>query len=102
MATPIYKLFRGKFKEAWHRLSPEEQSNLFGQVEAALEKVGGKTVVFCDSSWASEEWLVFGVEEFPDIEAVQQHAKLLGELNWYRYVETSTLLGTAWEPGAAS
>jgi hypothetical protein len=102
MAKPIYKMFLARPSEAWHRLSPQEQSNLLGQVEAALEKAGGKSVVFCESSWASEQWPLFGVEEFPDIEAVQQHAKLLGELNWYRYVETSTLLGTAWEPGAAS
>jgi hypothetical protein len=35
------------------------------------------------------------VEEFPDLEAVQQHTKLLEELNWMRYVEAETLLGTA-------
>ena len=98
MAKPIYKMFMGRFSEAWYQLSQEEQTSLIGKVDGALEKVGGKQGLLCDASWTSEEWPAFGVEEFPDIEAVQQHAKLLSELNWYRYVETRTLLGTVWEP----
>ena len=47
-------------------------------VDEALRKVGGKRVLLCDSSWASEESPIFGVEESPDIEAVQQFARLLG------------------------
>jgi hypothetical protein len=33
------------------------------------------------------------VEEFPDIEAVQKHTAELDELDWFRYVESMTLLG---------
>jgi len=98
MATPISKLFMGRPTEAWHQLSKDEQAALLGKVTAALEQVGGKGVVLCDSSWSSEEWPVFGVEEFPNIEAVQQHAALLREFNWYRYLESRTLLGKAWAP----
>jgi len=68
------------------------------KVDEALEKAGGKRVVLCDSSWSSEEWGGCGVEEFPNIEAVQKHAELLNELNWFRYIESSTLLGTEWQP----
>ncbi len=100
MAEPIYKMFLAKFSEAWYQLPQEEQTSLLGNVNEALEKVGGKQVIVCDASWAAEPWLVFGVEEFPDIEAAQQHAKLLSELQWYRYCEATTLLGTAWEPSS--
>jgi hypothetical protein len=97
MAKPIYKMFLARHSEVWYRLSKEEQANLLKQVDAASEKAGGKSLVLCDSSWASEQWPLFGVEEFPDVEAVQLHAKLLLELNWYRYLESTTLLGTAFE-----
>lgn len=97
MAKPIYKMFTGRFTEAWHQLSNEEQSSLLGKVVEALEQVGGKSVVICDASWASEEWPVFGVEEYPDLDAVQYHARLLSELGWYRYIESTSTLGTAFE-----
>jgi hypothetical protein len=97
MAQPIYEVFLGRMTEAWYRLSQEEQNSLLDKVNGALEKVGGKRVVMCDSSWASEQWPFFGVEVFPDIEAKQKHARLLGELNWVRYVEDMTVLGTEWE-----
>jgi hypothetical protein len=37
---------------------------------------------------------MFGVEEFPDIEAVQRHAEFLIKLGWSRYVVSKTFLGT--------
>ena len=94
MAQPIYRLFMGKMTEAWYQLSKEEQDSLWAKVAQALEKVGGKPVVGCDCRWASEQWMGFGVEVFPDIEAVQKLASLHDELNWYRYVESITVLGT--------
>ena len=97
MAQPIYKLWQAKFNEAWYQLSPEEQNQRLTQVQGALEQVGGKTVVLCNSDWSNEQWRGFGVEEFPDIEAVQKHAKLLGELDWDRYLVSISTLGTKWE-----
>ena len=68
------------------------------KVTEAREKAGSKAVAVCDSRWASEEWDGFGIEEFPDIEAVQKHTQLLNELNWLRYIRSSTLLGTEFQP----
>ena len=93
MVKPIYKVFLGRPTEAMYQLSQEEQNSLMAKVSETLEKVGGKPVVVCDSSWASEQWLFFGVEVYPDIEAVQKSTELLNELNWFRYVESITVLG---------
>ena len=93
----IYKMYMLRPSEAWYQLSKEAQDEFLGKVNAALTKVGAKRIVNCDSSWASEEWLAFGVEEFPNIEAVQAHTKLLMELNLYRYFVSTTLLGTEWQ-----
>jgi hypothetical protein len=94
MAGPIYKTFQASFSEAWYQLSKGEQESLIAKVNEALEKVGGKSVVLCDSSWSSEEWQYFGVEVYPDIEAVQKHSELLRAFDWLRYLKSSTLLGT--------
>ena len=94
MAQHIYKLFLGNRTEAWHQLPADEQHALLAKVNAALEKVGGKRVVSCDPSWSTEQWHFWGVEEFPDVQAVMKHTKLLADLKWDRFVETMTVLGT--------
>ena len=94
MAQHVYKLWQGRFTEAWHQLPQEEQQRLFALVPQALEEAGGKTLVICSASWSNEQWPFFGVEEFPDMEAVQRHAQMLVDLNWGRYIESRTTLGT--------
>ena len=94
MAQTIYKLYLGKLSNAWHQLSADEQRTLRSKVDAALGQAGGKSVIMCDPSWSTEQWDFWGVEEFPDVEAVMKHTKLLADLKWDRYVETMTVLGT--------
>ena len=98
MAQPVYKLWQARRTEAWYQLSQEEQQRLSAQVEEALAQVGGKRVITCFSAWSNEQWLGFGVEEFPDIEAAQKHTQILTDLNHYRYIEGITTLGTPFEP----
>ena len=98
MAEPIYKFWITKFTEAGHQASEEEQSNHLAKIQEALQEVGGKTIITCTPTWSSEEWTACGVEEFPDIEAVQKHTELLQELGHYRYIESKSVLATKWQP----
>ena len=102
MAQPIYKLWQGRFTEAWYQLSEQEQQRLLGQVMEALNTTGGSELVVCDAAWSNERWPVFGVEEYPDLEAVQRHEQLLADLKWARYIDSRTTLGTElMVPGSA-
>jgi hypothetical protein len=94
MPQPIYKCYMLRWKESWYQLSQEDRDQLLEQVNDSFQKVGGKNVIFCNSAWSSEAWLGFGVEEFPDIEAAQQHASDLLKFNWFQYVEATSVLGT--------
>ena len=94
MSKPIYKVWLGKWTEAWYDLSPEEQQERSEKGQQALAEVGGETVITCMSSWSSENYLGWGVEKFPDIEAAQKHAELLLQLNWFHYIESTSYLGT--------
>jgi len=89
-----------RLTEACYQLSDEELANLWAKVEESLEKVGGKWVVVC--STLSSEWQFFGVKEYPDIEAHQKHIEDLHKLDWFRYVESPSMLGTKWEPSSDS
>jgi hypothetical protein len=93
MAQPVYKLWQGRFTEAWHQLPLQEQQRLPSQVMEALNTAGGKEPVMCSAAW-SKRWPFFGVEEFPDLDAVQRNEQILTDLNWARYIESRTTLGT--------
>ena len=94
MAQPIYKLWQARFNEAWHQLSEQEQQRILGLVSEALNTAGGKALVICDAAWSNERWPFFGVEEFPDLEAVQRHEQILTDINWARYIASRSTLGT--------
>lgn len=93
MAQPVYKLWFMKHTESWYKLSTEEQNKLNAQNEESLKQVGGESIMACMSAWSSEEWLAWGVEKYPDTEAVQKHAMNLFNLNWFQYVDSKTYLG---------
>lgn len=97
MSATIYKCFMGRPSEAWYALTAEQQQQKFAQLDEARVQAGGKTLIMCNSSWASDHILFFGIEEFPSIEAVQQYHAALEKMNWFRYVDGQTALGTKWE-----
>ena len=95
MAKPIYKLFLGTPKPNWYRLSKAEQDKMLAKLSTLLEKAGGKRIVLCDSAWSSEKWAYFGLEEFPDTDAVQKYSELMAEINWpFEFVHSFSILGT--------
>jgi hypothetical protein len=83
-----------RYKDAWYKLSSEEQNELMAKNVESRKQLGVEGILICNSVWASEEWLGWGVEKYPDIEAVQKHAEFLISLNWFDYIESKTLLGT--------
>lgn len=91
MAGPIYKAFMFRYKEPWYQLAEEERNTLLGKI--GVETVGGRHVVLCHSAWSNEQWIGFGIEEYPDVEAVQKYTEVLLAVDWYRYVDGVSLLG---------
>jgi hypothetical protein len=92
MAGPIYRMFYSRMKEAWYQLSAEERADRRGQPgdEERQRNVGAHVRL----QLGSEKWVTWGVEEFPSLEAMQEYARCLAELDWFRYCEAETLLGT--------
>jgi hypothetical protein len=94
MSQPIYKAYLLKYKGPWYKLTAEQQNKLIAQSAESLKQIGAELIVLCTCVWASEEWLGWGVEKYPHIEAVQKHAEKLLSLNWFEYFESKTYLGT--------
>ena len=95
MNEPIYKLFLARPKPEWCKLSKKEQEAYLEKLQASIGKVGGKIVIYCDSSWSNEQWPIFGIEEYPNLDAVRKHAELHAELHWpYEFLDAFSILGT--------
>ncbi|MEZ4669423.1 MAG: hypothetical protein R3E39_16070 [Anaerolineae bacterium] len=95
----IYKCWTvHRLTEAWYSLAQDEQNALLGKVSNCLKQVGGEAVITCNISWSNEGVGAFGVEAFPSLEAVQEHRRLLDALNWGRYIESTSYLGTEMQP----
>ena len=94
---PIYKFYRIKWADAWYQLSEAERKTLLSSVIAARDLVGGHKILDCDAGWATESWHIFGVEEYPNMDAVREHHRLLEELGWFRYIESESMLGACLE-----
>jgi hypothetical protein len=87
----------GHMNEAWYALPEQEQQTLMAKLTEASERVGKKSLLTCNTSWSSDHYQFFGVEEFPSMEALQQYHDVLMKMNWFRYCEGQTLIGTKWE-----
>ncbi len=91
MAQPIYKLWFMKYKEPWYRLTEEERNKLLQQNMETEKQLGIESIITCVS--IEEGWLGWGVEKYPDIEAVEKHSEKLFQLNWFEYFESKSQLG---------
>ncbi|MFL7808784.1 MAG: hypothetical protein AB8I80_09150 [Anaerolineae bacterium] len=98
MAGPVFKFWRMRYTGRWYQLSEEEQNAHGAKVEDALAEVGGKRIITCVTGWSDEKWIAYGVEEFPSVEAAQQHAQMLFDIGHLRYTEGESTLGTEWQP----
>ena len=95
MSKPVYLLIVARgYTEAWYSLSEEEQKHLWAEVAKVDERAGAKWILRCDSRWADEANLGWGVIEYPDMEVYQRKVEELEKLQWWRYFSAQTTLGT--------
>ena len=97
MSNPVYRLALARNKEAWYQLSEEEQKALNARNSKLSEDVGAERIIICDCSWSTEQYEGFVVFKFPSMEALQKHAQDAAEMEWHRYIDAESVLGTEWQ-----
>ncbi|MFT3893116.1 MAG: hypothetical protein QM730_15915 [Anaerolineales bacterium] len=95
---PIYHLFlvRG-YREAYYQLSPEGRDQLWARVGESSQAAGAKTIVGCYSRWSNETYPAWGIEEYPNLQALQQSARTNEKNQHFRYLEAETYNGVLTE-----
>ena len=92
---PIMRLYFAKLKEAWYKLSEEEQKEFMLKDRANMDEVGVNLIMMIDCRWSNEEWDFVGIEEWQSLEALEKRAAFeKEELQGFRYVQSKTYLGT--------
>ena len=94
MSKPIYVMWRANARPNAYELSEEEWAPRMEKRQESLASVGGEDVLRFDTRWANEKWAWAGVVKYPSLEAYQKDVANLEELEWWRYIESETLLGT--------
>ena len=98
----VIKVYFMKPKASWWELTKEQKQELHGKVreadQALFKKYNVKSLFVCDSFWSTEDWLAFGAEEYPSIEAAQECTLALGKLEFFRYIESRVVFGTPGKP----
>ena len=94
MAQPVYKVWLTRPTEAWYALTQEKKDKLMAAHAEAAKEAGLKMVINCDSSWCSDMWPLWGVEKYPNLKVEKKFTAALVKLDWFRYFESITLLGT--------
>lgn len=93
--TPIYHLFIVRsYREAYYQLSPEAREQLWSRINESSEAAGAKMLVGCYSRWSNETYPAWGVEEYPDLQALQQATRTNEKNQIFRYFEAETYNGS--------
>lgn len=95
MSGPIYHLWivHG-FHEAYYQLSQEGHDRFWANAGDVPRSVGAKSILACDSRWCNEAISAWGIDEYPDLLAVQKAARLHEENQHFRYIRSESILGT--------
>ncbi len=89
---PIYKLWLARLTQAAYAYSAEQQQAKMEQSQAYMKEVGGKVIAYC-TCFSDERYQYFGIERYPNLEAVQEYNRCLREMDWFNLIEAEVLLG---------
>jgi hypothetical protein len=93
--TPIYRAYLARLTAYGHSLSPEKLEEVGGRSIEESRKHGGILLAAAYTRWNNEEWETFGIERYPDMEAVVRYSQYLSTTNWYKVWEARSFLGVA-------
>jgi hypothetical protein len=91
--APYYRAFWMNFSEPWYALTSDQQDELMMKVDQTHAEFGSKRIILCNSHWATSEWMAWGVEAYPSLEAMVGRAAKLGEMGWIKFTQAMSLPG---------
>lgn len=92
MDIPVFKLYLAKFTMDAVQLPDERKAEIMARRDQVVKDVGMRTLVE-GSIWSDERFGGYGVEMFPNWQALREYNRCLDELHWFQYVSAETFVG---------
>lgn len=91
----IYELWMWKnnptANAAYAKITEEEQKALDEALE--MEKYGAKWVLYCESTWANEQYRNWGITSYETLEGRIAQTRALEKAGWFQIAEIDSLMG---------
>lgn len=94
-ATPIYRAYLSRLTPYGHTLSQETIDQAGRRAMQKAHENGGVALASAYTRWNNETWAYFGIERYPDMEAVVRYSQFLSTSDWYGVWEARSFLGVA-------
>ena len=95
--SPVYRVYFSRLTPEGMKLTLTELQELSNRSAEASRENGGRAICSAYMRWNNEEWEYFGVERYPNMEAVVRYSQHLTVSGWYRYWSARSFLGTGVE-----
>lgn len=93
MDTPLYKLYLFRRTAQYYELGQAGWAQLSAEILTQQRALGIRDLFNAEMAWSNEHYEFFGVEFYPNIEAVQNYSRSLQKLGYFRYVTGDSYLG---------
>ena len=88
----VYKLFITRGTDLYFTAAESEREQNLKNINTVMAQVGGKRLMVCETL-TSEEWMFFGLEQFPDMDAAMKYQMLLRKARPKRYTHSLIYFG---------
>lgn len=94
--NPVYRAYLTHETAFARQMEPQELEMKYRQTSDAFRSAGGTPILSAYMRWNNEGYEYFGVERYPNLEALIGYTQFLSSNDWYRIMESRSFLGTAY------
>jgi hypothetical protein len=92
MDIPVFKLYLAKWNYEATLVTAERQAEFITQL-AQIKKDNGVVDLLNGTIWSDERYAQFGVEKYPNWQALYEYNRCLDELHFFQYLTSQTYVG---------
>lgn len=92
---PVYRVYLTGKTDFARQLSAEELEQRYAVTHAQAQRAGAQLLLSAYMRWNNEGYDYFGIERFPNMEALIGFSQFLSSSDWYHLVHSRSYLGTA-------
>ena len=94
--SPVYRAYLAHETAFARQMEPQELESKYNLAGEAFKSAGGMPVLSAYMRWNNEGYEYFGIERYPNLEALIGYTQFLSSNDWYRIMESRSYLGTAY------